>query len=107
MNTRQIVATGAFDRLQAREVRFLEEASRLGELTVLLWSDDLVRRLSDSPPKFPDTERRYCLDAIRFVELPEITGLKPDIWVMQPLDHNVIKEAFCRKHGLDFHVINE
>jgi hypothetical protein len=79
-----------------------------------------VRRRSDSPPKFPDTERRYCLDAIRFVravhlvsrqssidELPEITGLKPDIWVMQPLDHNVIKEAFCRKHGLDFHVINE
>jgi cytidyltransferase-like protein len=118
MKPRQIVITGAFDRLQAPEVRFLEKASKLGELTVLLWSDDLVKQFGGSSPKFPDAERRYCLDAIRFVHavqiisrqtdmdaLPVVTGLRPDIWAMHPADHNNARESFCRKNGLGCRVI--
>ena len=40
-----VIASGSFDNLRSRHVRFLEEAAKLGELHVLLWSDDVARRL--------------------------------------------------------------
>jgi cytidyltransferase-like protein len=120
VKSRHIVITGAFDRLPAREIRFLEEASKLGELTALLWSDDLIGQFHGAPPKYPEAERRYCLNAIRFVHdvrvvnqkvttdsLPEIAGFKPDLWAMRPADHNTARESFCRKYGLACHVIGD
>ena len=46
-----IIAGGSFDNLVSRRVRFLEEASKLGDLRVLLWSDDLVRRATGQDRK--------------------------------------------------------
>ena len=64
---RQVVVTGAFDDLRSGQIRFLEEAARLGDVTALLWADDLVRRVEGTGPKFPLAERAYVLQAIRFV----------------------------------------
>ena len=118
MRPRQVVITGAFDDLQAQQVRFLEEASKLGNLTVLLWSDELVERFTGRPPKFPEAERRYCLDAVRFVSgvqlvseqisidaLPEIAGLKPDAWLVRSTEHSAAREAFCKSRGLEYRVL--
>ena len=44
----QAVVTGGFDDLRSSDIRFLEEASRQGELHVFLWSDQLVRSLDGS-----------------------------------------------------------
>ena len=63
-----IVVTGSFDDLRSRHVRFLEEAARLGRVHVLLWSDEAVRSLEGKPPKFPQAERHYLLEAIRYVD---------------------------------------
>lgn len=117
---RQVVITGAFDRLQAREVRLLEEAAKFGNLTVLLWSDELAAQLDGVRPKFPETERRYCLEAIRFVHevrtisrqtardsLPEVPGLNPNVWAMPAPEDNDARQDYCRKHGLDYRVISE
>jgi len=62
---KQVVASGAFDDIRSRDLRFLQEASRLGELCVLLWSDDLVEQVTGHPPKFPLAERYYFLNAVR------------------------------------------
>ena len=62
-----MVVTGAFDDLRSGQIRFLEEAARLGEVTALLWADELVRQLEGRGPKFPEAERAYFLQAIRFV----------------------------------------
>ena len=43
---RQIVVTGVFDDFLSIHLRFLEEAARLGEVTVLLWPDEAVQKLS-------------------------------------------------------------
>ncbi len=64
---KQVVVAGAFDDLRVKQIRFLEEASRLGEVTALLWSDELIRRLEGRGPGFPQAERAYFLRAIRFV----------------------------------------
>lgn len=118
MKTGQVVVAGAFDDLQARQIRFLEEASKLGELTVLLWSDKLTARFTGTPPKFPEVERRYCLDAIRFVRdirmvneqsssnaLPPMDSFQPGAWVMREDEQNTARETFCRSHGLECRVI--
>jgi cytidyltransferase-like protein len=64
----KVIVTGSFDDLRSRHVRFLEEASQLGSVTVLLWSDAAVEAMEGTPPKFPLKERRYLVDALRFVD---------------------------------------
>ncbi len=117
MNSRHVVVSGPFENLQGREVRFLEEAAYLGPLTVLLWSDELIHRLGARGPKFPEAERRYCLEAIRFVDavrivhdlpspnaLPEDAGLRPDIWAVTQTEDNRAKKAHCSANGIECRV---
>ncbi len=64
---KQIVVSGGFDDIRSRDLRFLEEASKLGEVTVLLWPDAMLAKLTGKAPKFSLTERRYFLEAVRYV----------------------------------------
>ena len=63
----QVVVTGSFDNLRSPHVRFLHEASRLGDVHLLLWPDEAVRALEGREPKFPQEERLYFLEAVRYV----------------------------------------
>ena len=63
----QIIVSGGFDDIKSRDLRFLEEAAKLGELTVLLWPDATLQKLTGKPPKFPLAERLYFLNAVRYV----------------------------------------
>ncbi|MBT8461361.1 MAG: adenylyltransferase/cytidyltransferase family protein [Gemmatimonadetes bacterium] len=65
--TRRIHLLGSFDDLRSRDVRLLQEAARLGAVEVSLLSDEAVERLTGSPPAFLEEERRYVVEAIRFV----------------------------------------
>ncbi len=49
---RQVIVSGGFDDLKSRDLRFLEEAARLGELTVLLWPDASYKNLRASRQNF-------------------------------------------------------
>jgi cytidyltransferase-like protein len=65
-----VVVAGAFDDLRLKDFRLLDNAAQRagGPVAVELWSDDAVRAATGRPPKFPAAERRYLLEAIRFVE---------------------------------------
>lgn len=68
MSARQpVIVCGGFDDIRSRHLRFLEEAAKLGELHVVLWSDEMVEQIQGRPPKFPLAERLYFLDAVRYV----------------------------------------
>jgi cytidyltransferase-like protein len=71
---KEVLVTGPFDDLRFKDFRFIEEASKLGRLRVLLWSD---RLLEDA--KFPQVEREYLLRANRFVDDVEIIDAIPEI----------------------------
>jgi len=115
-----VVAVGAFDNLRSQDVRFLEEASKLGAVHVLLWSDEMVAALTGKRPKFPLAERHYLLQAIRYVKsvgqidnrpynpdaLPGIAGLQPDIWAVAEADDNDGKRTFCAAHGITYRVFS-
>lgn len=63
----QSIVIGAFDDIRSADIRFLDEASRVGPVTVRLLSDALIRERTGSAPKFPEAERRYFLESLRFV----------------------------------------
>jgi cytidyltransferase-like protein len=68
----QIILSGAFDDLRLNDFRFLEEASKRGRLRVKLWSDDAIMAATGTAPKFPVAERKYLLEAIRFVDRVDV-----------------------------------
>ena len=119
MNARpkQVVVSDGFDDLRSHDLRFLEEASRLGEVTVLLWPDEALRRLTGRTPKFPLAERHYLLKAVRYVtkviptdlafktdELPDDAGMHFDVWVDREPTAGPAREKFCREQNLVYRV---
>lgn len=115
-----VIVSGSFDNLHARAVRFLEEASRLGSLHALLWTDALVERFTGRPPQFPQAERRYLLEALRYVARvtlldesasPHAPSLpadeKPSAWVVTEGDDHPDRRAWCAARGLAYHVLPE
>jgi len=113
-----IAVCASFDDLRSSHVRFLEEAAKLGEVQVLLWSDAMVRAMTGREPKFPEAERFYLTQAIRYVEavrlvkhgpgpdaLPLLEEIRPDVWAVEEPDDTPAKRAFCDAHRLAYHVV--
>ena len=113
----QVVVSGGFDDLKSHDLRFLEEAAKLGELTVLLWPDDILRKLTGKPLKFPLVERLYFLNAVRYVarvipadgavntdELPAVPGVQPDLWADLESGANPARAKFCRERNIAYRV---
>jgi cytidyltransferase-like protein len=113
-----VLVTGDFDDLRSADVRFLQEAARLGPVHVLLWTDAAVEQLDDRPPKLPEAERQYLLEAIRYVErvtlrsapfepdaLPPQWAASAAAWVVPESDDTAAKHAYCRAHGLEYRVL--
>jgi cytidyltransferase-like protein len=104
-------------------VRLLEEAAKLGPVQVFLWSDRSIERLQGIAPKFPESERRYFLEAVRYVDrvfpceppgdgdrLPACEGLRPGTWVVAPESGSPVEEiveAYCRAQGIQYHRLSD
>jgi cytidyltransferase-like protein len=114
-----VLVRGSFDDLRSRHVRFLQEASRLGEVHALVWSDEALRRLSGRAPAFPQEERRYILESIRYVasvrfaedesgrdSLPLGDADRPGIWAMEEGEETEARQAFCAANGIRLHVVD-
>jgi cytidyltransferase-like protein len=111
-----VVVSGGFDDVRSRDLRFLQQAANLGDLTVLLWADDAIEKLTGKPPKFPLAERSYFLNAVRYVSRVEEPGLETsgdqlpshihaDIWVDTAA--NPYREEFCKQHGISYQIIKK
>jgi cytidyltransferase-like protein len=114
----KIIVTGSFDDLRSSQVRFLHEASRLGEVHVSLWSDDTCRSITNRDPKFPEEERKYFLEGIRYVNCLSIANqsLSPDeivvptdrtdlVWAVDEPNDTPQKRQFAQSKGIAYHVI--
>ncbi len=115
---KQVVVYGGFDDLKARDLRFLEESAKLGELTAVLWSDALLEKTYGKAPKFPLAERFYFLNAVRYVtQVVEADGadeadLLPKrfhnfIWADAAPTTNPERAKFSRENHLVYRVFSE
>ncbi len=114
---KRVVVSGGFDDIRSHDLRFLEEASKLGEVTVLLWPDAVLQKFTGKPPKFPLAERNYFLNAVRYVSrvitadadadlnsLPE--ELCGDIWADYAPTQNAARERFSRDRKISYRVFS-
>ena len=117
---RNVVVTGSFDNLGSKHVRFLEEASKLGHVHVLMWSDEVARTLEGKTPKFLEQERLYLLQAIRYVgdvkmvtgqaerdAIPEIDETSPEIWAVGETSDTPEKRKYCESRAVQFRVLSQ
>ncbi|MCC7206822.1 MAG: adenylyltransferase/cytidyltransferase family protein [Anaerolineae bacterium] len=109
-----VIVSGAFDDVQARQMRFLQEAARLGPVHALLWTDEMVERRTGKPPRFPLAEREYVLGAVRFVDRVAVdeSGAAERLLDMGGQALAVLAEddapdrrAWCAARGVAYHVI--
>ena len=97
-----VVVSGSFDDLRSPHVRFLEEAASRGNLHVHLWSDELFQQNEGRPPKFPEAERLYFVQAIRYVQSARIVSQLSDPTAL-PVDlSDPILKQFPRSASVDF-----
>jgi cytidyltransferase-like protein len=107
--------SGGFDNIQSHDLRFLEAAAKLGELTVLLWADAALTKSTGQAPKFPLAERRYFLKATRYVSrvveggdpagsdtLPD--DLRADIWADVETTAGFAREKFAAENKIAYRV---
>lgn len=118
----KVIVAGSFDNLGSRQVRFLEEASKLGEVQVLLYSDAFERALNGRQARFPQAERQYFVHSIRYVSrvtmmedssinarsglLKQIQAEQPKLWVISP-DDTEIFNTLNAETGIELRVIHE
>jgi cytidyltransferase-like protein len=111
----QVVVSGGFDDIKSRDLRFLEEAAKLGELTVLVWPDATLQKLTGQASKFPLGERLYFLNAVRYVSrvfeagglassdtLPK--NLRADIWADVETTASSVREEFATENKIAYRV---
>ena len=110
--------SGSFDDFRSAHIRLLEEAAKLGELHVGVWSDDAVRARSGQPPKFPAAERLYLVQVMRYVRgaaiiddpaavdgLPPPEAPRPAICVVDEAADTPARRAACRAQGFAYRVV--
>jgi cytidyltransferase-like protein len=115
-----VVVMGGFDNVRSPQVRFLHEASRLGNLHVILWSDEMLQALNGAAPKFSQSERLYFVESLRYVSqvslintpvqantFPDLSSIIPGsfTWVVDETNANALRESFCATHQLGYHVL--
>jgi cytidyltransferase-like protein len=117
---KKVLVSGCFDWFHSGHVRFFEEASAYGELYVVVGSDENLRLLKgENHPLFPQEERRYVVQSIRFVAQalissgsgwmdaePEIERLRPDIYLVNEDGDHPEKREFCQRLGLEYVVLH-
>jgi cytidyltransferase-like protein len=115
-----VVVTGSFDHPGSKHVRFLEEASKLGHLHVLVWSDEVARALEGEAPKFPEQERLYLLQGIRYLSgvrvvtgqvkrdaLPRMDEAMPQIWAVDEASDSPERRTYCESRGVQYRVLSQ
>lgn len=115
---KQAVVSGSFDDIRSHHLRFLQEASAIGEVTVVLWSDKTILQQTGRPPKFPFPERLYFLNAVRYVSsvlpLPEdcdvnasplLEHVRPGVWVDEESTQCAARGSHCARNHMEYLVL--
>lgn len=115
----RVIVTGCYDWFHTGHVRFFEECAEHGELHVVVGHDANIEHLKGAGhPMFPEDQRRYMVDAIRFVRRayvstghgwldaePEIALIQPDIYLVNEDGDKPEKREFCASRGIEYRVL--
>jgi FAD synthetase len=112
----KVLVAGTFDILHPGHIYLLEEASKLGDVYVIIARDRNVEKLKGSLPVFNEEERKAMVESVRYVKKavlgdtgnffkcvleidPDVIFLGPDQnerWVKTELELNGLKARIVR-----------
>jgi glycerol-3-phosphate cytidylyltransferase-like family protein len=108
---KRVVVSGSFERLGPSDLRFFERASELGELNVVIDSDDALRSAIGE-------ERSYIVGSFGcvmrclvssgsgdFRAAPELGALKPDLYIVDTDGDAAEKRRYCEEKGIEYIVL--
>jgi len=112
----KVFVSGCFDVLHSGHIAFLEEAAGYGDVYVSLGSDETVWQLKHRRTMYTEQERKYMLEAIRFVKkvyigpdtgkildfAPLLDEVKPDIFFVNADGTSDEKRAFVESKGIRY-----
>lgn len=115
-----VIVSGSFDWFHTGHVRFLEEASRYGNLYAVVGHDANIRRLKgDGHPLLREDERRYMVGSIRCVTQalistgdgwldadPEVRRIQPDLYIVNEDGDKGGKREYCERLGIEYVVLS-
>lgn len=112
----KVFVSGCFDVLHSGHIAFLEEAASYGDVYVSIGSDATVMALKNRPTLYSEQERKYILEAIRYVTkvyigpdtgkvldfAPLLDEVKPDIFFVNADGTSDEKRAFVESKGIRY-----
>lgn len=110
---RKVFVSGCFDLLHSGHVAFFREAAQLGDLYVSVGNDKNVTALK-AKPMFPEEERVYMVQAIRWVHKAfvakgmghdqgeDLDDVRPDIFFVNHDGDKESKRRQCEKRGIKY-----
>lgn len=115
---KDVVICGGFDNIRLMDICFLHRASNFGPLNVLLWNDELIKSKTGKNPQFPQNERLYFLQAVRYVHkvfiiksfdeiFSSVKNLSPHTWLVQQDGDNPSIETFCKTAKIKYLILGK
>lgn len=110
---RRVFVSGCFDLLHTGHVAFFKDAAQLGDLYVSVGNDANVTALKQKP-MFPEDERVYMVQAIRWVhtafvakgmghdQSADLDHVRPHIFFVNADGDREIKRKDCEARGIEY-----
>lgn len=118
--TETVIIVGGFDQMDSGKIRFIHEASRSGQLHILLFDDKLIEKITGNGPKYPFAERLYFVENIRYVkqvysidclsrlqEIETLIGFTPDVWISQKSDELPEYQMAAANYRIAYRVLSD
>jgi cytidyltransferase-like protein len=118
MKNKKVLVSGCFDLLHGGHVAFFKTAASYGDLYVSVGKDDNLLLLKGKRPFFSQEERLYIIRSIRFVTEaflssgsgmldfePDMSRVKPDIFIVNHEGHTPAKEKLCKEHSVEYLIL--
>ena len=115
MNNKKVFVTGCYDLLHSGHVEFFKQASQYGDLYVGIGSDATYLEYKHRKPMFPEEERLFMVQSIRYVKeayvnegrgvidfIPTLDKVKPDIFIVNAEGGSEEKRQLCAQRGIEY-----
>ena len=112
---KKVFVSGCYDLLHSGHVEFFKQASQFGDLYVGIGSDDTYLEYKHRKPMFPQEERLFMVQSVRYVKeayinqgsgvidfTPTLDLVKPDIFVVNAEGGSDEKRLLCKERGIEY-----
>ena len=115
MHNKKVFVSGCYDLLHSGHVEFFKQASQYGDLYVGIGSDETYLEYKHRKPMFPQEERLFMVQSIRYVKqayinqgrgvidfIPTLDIVKPDVFVVNAEGGSDEKRRLCAERGIEY-----